>query len=223
MSTGGDSYDGFDGSASDLSDIKTDVSDIEVDSSLKGTEMIESDTGNIDTGEAIKIDDSVKSQIETSDKSIADNGLDSAAEAKPEYSENVTSYIRSEEELGVYQKAGLQEVQIGDKTALIRDDIDWDAKDEKGRTNSMRIEAGLAPLDSNGDPIELHHVGQKADSPLAELTFPEHRGKGNDTIMHDKTIESETHGEGNNWDSERQAYWQNRAEYNKQMEAKKDE
>ena len=172
---------------------KTMSPEIEVDS-------IDTGMGTIDTG-----DQSGMSEAER-------------IEAKSNYSPEVNSYIRSEAELDVYQKANLEETEIGGKKALVRNDIDWESRDEKGRTNSMRIERGLAPLDSDGDSIELHHVGQKVDSPLAELTFEEHRGKGNDTILHDKSIESEAHAEGTNWDTERKDYWMSRADYNKEAD-----
>jgi hypothetical protein len=32
------------------------------------------------------------------------------------------------------------------------------------------MEQGLAPIAQNGETIQLHHIGQKPDSPLAELT-----------------------------------------------------
>lgn len=137
------------------------------------------------------------------------------------WSDDVIDNIRSMEEYEIYKKAGLQEVQIGEKKALIRNDIDWNQTDEKGRTNEERIKKGLAPLDKDGNPIELHHIGQHADSPLAELTFKEHRCDGNDTILHDKKKETETHGEGNNWDNERQNYWKDRSEYNEDAENNK--
>ena len=47
-----------------------------------------------------------------------------------------------------------------------------------------RAELGRAPIDSQGQPYELHHVGQKSDSPFAELTFTEHRGN-NMSVLHD--------------------------------------
>jgi hypothetical protein len=72
------------------------------------------------------------------------------------------------------------------KWCLIRTDIDWEQKDELGRTNKERAEQGLAPLNKNGKSIELHHIGQDPDSPLAELTQEEHRGTGNDSVLHDK-------------------------------------
>ena len=161
---------------------------------------------------SIEVDDGEKTSVDSAKKSEAER-----IEEKSNYSPEVNSYMRSEAELGIYQKAGLEEQEIGEKKALIRNDINWDMLDEKGRTNTERVKRGLAPLDSNGDSIELHHVGQKLDSPLAELTFEEHRGKGNDTILHDKTIQSETHAEGTKWDTERQDYWVSRAEYNREV------
>lgn len=133
---------------------------------------------------------------------------------KTGWSDDVLDNINSMEEAHIYLKAGLREAEIGGKKCLIRGDIDWEQKDEKGRTNSERIQRGLAPLDQEGNAIELHHIGQHADSPLAELTHEEHRCNGNDSILHDKSIESEVHGEGNNWSNERQDYWKGRSEYN---------
>ena len=181
-------------------DDRIDVGEVDVDSEcrieMETDEVIETDAG-IDTSDNTKVNDNM--------------------DAGSDYSDEVNSYLRSEAELRIYQNAALEETEIGEKKALIRGDINWDKVDEKGRTNSERIERGLAPLDKDGDAIELHHVGQKLDSPLAELTFEEHRGKGNDAILHDKTLQSETHGEGNEWNSERQEYWMNRASYNKEV------
>lgn len=131
-----------------------------------------------------------------------------------DWSDEITGAVGSMEEYEIYKKAGLTEVEINGKKCLIRQDIEWEKKDEKGRTNQQRIERGLAPLDQEGNAIQLHHIGQHMDSPLAELTFEEHRGGGNDTILHNKSIETETHGEGNHWDNERQNYWKSRGEYN---------
>lgn len=126
------------------------------------------------------------------------------------WSSDIVDNIKSMDEYEIYKNAGLQEYEIGGKKCLIRDDIDWSQTDAKGKTNIQRMERGLAPLDKNGEPIQLHHIGQHVDSPLAELTFEEHRCNGNDTILHDKSKETETHGEGNAWDKERQEYWKNR-------------
>lgn len=131
-----------------------------------------------------------------------------------DWSNNIVDNIRSKAEYEIYRKADLYKAEINGNDALIRQDIDWDQKDEKGKTNTERIERGLAPLDKDGSAIELHHIGQHEDSPLAELTFKEHRCEGNDTILHDKTKETETHGEGNTWNTQRQEYWKGREIYN---------
>ena len=107
------------------------------------------------------------------------------------WSDEVINSIGSMEEYEIYKKAGLVEAKVGDKVCLVKPDIDWKQKDEMGRTNKERAEMGLAPLDKNGKPIELHHIGQKSDAPLAELTNEEHHSNGNDTILHDKSKPSE--------------------------------
>jgi hypothetical protein len=130
------------------------------------------------------------------------------AEISP-YSENVNKHIKSIEELNVYKDLGLVEAQIGDKSALISPDIDMQQKDGMGRTNTERMQKGLAPLDSNGESYNLHHIGQKADSPLAELPNKVH--KENDAILHDKTVATEVHDVDSNWDNERTNYWKERS------------
>ena len=107
------------------------------------------------------------------------------------WSDGIVDYIRSMKEYEIYKNAGLEEREINGKKCLPRSDIDLDQKDEKGRTNKERMEKGKPPLDKNGESIELHHIGQKSDSPFAELTKSEHIKNGNDTILHDKNKESE--------------------------------
>ncbi len=124
--------------------------------------------------------------------------------------DEIADAIRNMDEYKIYKDAGLVEGEVKGKNCLMRTDIDWDQKDQYEYTNRERVADGYAPLDKTGKPIQLHHIGQHADSPLAELTFKEHRTGGNDTILHDKTKETEVHGEGNNWDNERKDYWKNR-------------
>lgn len=107
------------------------------------------------------------------------------------WSDGIVNYIRSMKEYEIYKNAGLEEREINGKKCLIRSDIDLELKDEKGRTNKERMEKGKPPLYKNGESIELHHIGQKSDSPFAELTKSEHIKNGNDTILHDKNKESE--------------------------------
>lgn len=126
------------------------------------------------------------------------------------YPDSVIENIGSEEEKTIYEKADLEPAEVNDRDALIKKDIDLNQEDDFGRTNLERMEQGLAPLDKDGNPIELHHVGQKMDSPLAELTRDEHRGKGNDTVLHNKQKESEINRE--DFAKERAEHWKSRAE-----------
>ncbi len=139
------------------------------------------------------------------------------------WSDEIIDNIKNMKQYEILKNAGLIEVEINGRKCLIKENIDLDYMDEDGISNRERMERGLAPLDSKtGKPIELHHLGQKADSPLVELTEEEHRtgeyedGKKNQSLWHDNTIESEVHGEGNNWDQERKTHWKARAEQNKE-------
>ena len=63
-------------------------------------------------------------------------------------------------------------------------------------------------IGKDNKPIELHHVGQGMDSPLAELESSEH--KTNDRILHDKTVDSEI--DRGQFQKERVQHWKARAE-----------
>lgn len=126
------------------------------------------------------------------------------------FSKPILDAIESEAEASIYEDANLEPGKINGKDVLARTDIDYDKQDIFGCTNLERMEQGKAPLDSNGKPIELHHIGQKQDLPLAELTSSEHRGQGNDNILHNKVKESEINRE--DFAKERIEHWKARAE-----------
>lgn len=92
--------------------------------------------------------------------------------------------FHSMDEYKVYRDAGLQLTKVNGKWALLQD-IDWDILDESGRTNAQRIADGLNPIDSAGKSYELHHIGQKQDSPLALLSSDQHRN--NYSVLHSNT------------------------------------
>ena len=125
------------------------------------------------------------------------------------FPDSVIEAIGSDAEANIYLEAELEPQQVNGKDALVRTDIDLDQKDLFGDTNLERMEQGRAPLDAQGNPIELHHVGQKPDSPLAELTRAEHREGGNDNGLHNKLKESEI--DRSDFGKERQEYWKARA------------
>lgn len=129
--------------------------------------------------------------------------------AEAGWSEKILDAIGSEAEASLYEGANIEASEVDGKPALIRTDIDYERTDIFGRTNRERMAQGLAPLDADMRPIELHHIGQTKDAPLAELTRDEHRGVGNDNILHNKLRESEIDRDG--FGRERAEHWKARA------------
>lgn len=133
------------------------------------------------------------------------------------WSNEIIDNITNMKQYEVLKNAGLKEVEINGRKCLIKENIDLDYADKDGITNREKMVRGLSPLDSKtGKTLQLHHLGQKADSPLVELTEEEHRtgeyedGKKNQSLWHDNTKETEVHGEGNSWKQEREAHWKER-------------
>ena len=163
----------------------------------------------------------IKSLAKTEDNSDANegkrDGLTEEEKAKvreehPDWPDEIIDAISSWKEYEVLNKANLKLEYINGRPCLIRTDIDMEQKDAKGRTNRERMEQGLAPIGSDGKPINLHHIGQRADSPLAELTETEHQD--NYTDLHPYQGPTEVHGEGNNWQTERENHWETRSKHN---------
>lgn len=149
-----------------------------------------------------------KAEISNTDSLTPEEKAD--IQEKTGWSDDIIDFIGSKEEAEIYMKADLKEVEINGKKCLIRDDIDLDQKDEDGISNRERMERGRPPITKDGEEVELHHIGQKQNSPLAELTMEQHRGVGNDTILHDKTKETEI--DRNEFGKERREYWKDRVD-----------
>lgn len=132
------------------------------------------------------------------------------------WSDSILNEIRTEDEARIYQDANLKVETIEGKDCLIRTDIDYNQEID-GQTNFERMRQGKCPYSKDGQKIELHHIGQNPDAPLAELTQTEHRGPENDMTLHDKTIE-ETKIDREKFRAERENHWKARAE---QIENKK--
>ena len=95
---------------------------------------------------------------------------------------------------------------INSRTALVRR-IDFDYVDKNGMTNFQRMQIGKPALDPTGKPYELHHLGQKVDSPLAILTHEEHVGKENNKIWHVLTSGFENPSSQKEWAAIRKEFW----------------
>lgn len=131
-------------------------------------------------------------------------------QTKSKYPVDVIKQYTKKEQYDICEKVGLKPKMVDGKTALVRK-IDLNYVDDMGRTNLERMSQGLAALDDTGMPYELHHIGQKSDSTLAILTKEEHMKDGNNKIWHELGKETEVHGSGNKWDTQRQKFWKDLA------------
>lgn len=114
-------------------------------------------------------------------------------------------------EVEIYQDAGLRAATINGRPCLVRSDLDLSFKDGLGRTNLERMEAGLAPIDPQTKlSIEIHHIGQDPDGPLAELTRPEHRQGDNNLTLHPIRENSPVNHDVV-WGVQRETHWISRA------------
>lgn len=105
------------------------------------------------------------------------------------YSANINKYIRRPEELEIYKSSNLIETVITRRTLIYPIDISF--KYGGGISNLERMLNGDAPRDAlTGEIIELHHIGQRFDSPFAELPRLTHCGTKTYRLLHDASIES---------------------------------
>ena len=92
---------------------------------------------------------------------------------------------------------------VNNREALVQK-IDWYLKDEEGRTNIERVRNNLSPIDATGKSYELHHIGQKDDSPLAVLTSDEHHK--NFSTLHLNTGQEESLINRKNFEKEKRKF-----------------
>lgn len=124
------------------------------------------------------------------------------------WSKNIVDNMRWKEEASVYKDSNLVEKDVNGRPCFQRTDIDYNAKDDLGKTNKERMLDGKAPL-ADGKPVELHHIGQRQDSPLAELTFNEH--KSNFSSLHEVPPQLSQIDRGE-FRKEKAEYWRMRGE-----------
>ncbi|MFD1955299.1 HNH/ENDO VII family nuclease [Paenibacillus thailandensis] len=113
------------------------------------------------------------------------------------------------EEKQLYDQAGLEMKEVNGRDVLVRSDIDPNLTDARGRTNMERMEQGLAPIDESGQGIELHHIRQNPDGPLAELTSAEH--EGNFKLLH-PDLENPSEIDRGEFAKVRSEHWKERAQ-----------
>ena len=140
------------------------------------------------------------------------NGLtmDEAAIIQAEgYPLDVISEFNNMEQFNICKNAGLKPQMVNGHSALIRNNIDLEHKDEFGLTNLQRMLKGKPPLDNSGFEYELHHIGQNDDSTLAILTRAEHRLGDNYKIWHELGGPSKIDRPA--FDKIREAFWKEMA------------
>lgn len=170
----------------------------------------ESDESNIENSQETETED----DSDTCETDVDTEAVRVEINEKSDYSDEVNEKISSVEELEVYQKANLKEENIDGRTCLVRDNIDMEYVDPKsGMTNKELMEKGRAPYDAKtGERIELHHIGQDYDSPLAELTEDTEHGECY-SALHTKDGESWRNDsqKNNHYNNvERPSHWKSR-------------
>lgn len=128
------------------------------------------------------------------------------------YSNEITPYITQYNELQLYCSLQLKESYIT-RPAIIRD-IDFDLWIASENCSNLELmQKGCAPyeFDAPEGKIELHHIGQDDNAPLAELTWEEH--DENSKLLHPSHEDSWRSKKGRElqFNAERTEYWKRRA------------
>lgn len=71
------------------------------------------------------------------------------------------------------------------------------------------MKKGIAPIDSEGKSINLHHVDQTSDGPVVELTATSHFGNFGD--LHSNTGQSASLIDRKEFEKWKRKYWRARA------------
>jgi hypothetical protein len=158
---------------------------------------------------AITKSESINETNENKRSELTEDEKAKVKEDHPDWPDEIIDAIGSWKEYEIYDKGNLKVEYVNERPCLVRTDIDMSRTDDDGVTNAERIKRGLAPIGNDGRPINLHHIGQHKDSPLAELTATEHQD--NYGTLHPYQGPTEVHGEGTSWDTERKQHWKTRA------------
>ncbi|NQN50016.1 hypothetical protein HPA16_06650 [Streptococcus suis] len=116
------------------------------------------------------------------------------------FPKEIAKDIYNSQELKHYMDIGMRAVQFGQKEngeprfCLVPKDISFDrVVDSQGRTNAERLQSGLLPI-KDGQPLEVHHIGQKNGGHYALLTKEEHIKNGNKEMLHKPGKSDVDHG-----------------------------
>ncbi|TNV09785.1 hypothetical protein FH968_23200 [Buttiauxella sp. B2] len=151
--------------------------------------------------------DEVGALMKGADKALKAGDLEAASKLIAKAGDDVNSAKYFGQERKFWSS---EPVEINGNKVYQRNDLfDPNALDARGRTNIQRMEKGLAPIDKNGQSINLHHMLQKQDGPIAEVTQDFHTDNRNVIHINDNSIPSGIdRSEFNKW---RADYWKQRA------------
>ena len=104
----------------------------------------------------------------------------------------------------------------GNNYTVYQQNIDWDLKDKKGRTNLERAQKGSAPKGADGKSINLHHSKQNSKGPLFEVQESTHRKYDRTNALHPHKVSGlgkHPHNKVNRkqFNKDRKQYWIDRA------------
>lgn len=143
------------------------------------------------------------------------NGLtmNQAAQLQKEtkWSTKVLKSLHSPEEAKIYTNAGLKPITLPDGQIVLSQDINWSLVDSNGLSNIERVGKKLAPIDEFGESYEFHHIGMKADAPVALLKKSQHHKAGDYSILH-YAEEGKDITEAE-WKIQREGIWNNILKY----------
>lgn len=192
------------------SEVKAQPSEVagkeKMDTQQVETEKISEKTPNLEKTETI---DPERNELTSEQKDQIKN--------ETHWSGEVIDNIRSMDEYEkVYKPADLYEQKVDGRTCLVKN-IDMDYVSPKtGLSNREAMAKGASPVDAKtGEKLELHHMGQNYDAPLAELCENSEHGDGNDKVLHDKNTESwrnDTQLKNQYQNVDRPNHWKERAE-----------
>ena len=170
----------------------------------------------LETAESVETQEISEAQVgeESTEHVDGQESLRNTIKEETGWSDDIVNSIRNEGEYGVYKNADLKEGTVNGKQCLQRE-IDPSFRDDFGRTNMERMQNGLSPYDAqSGEKLELHHMGQKSDSPFAELRENTDHGDGNHRVLHEFKTESWRREPGSEqaYASQRTEYWKTRAQ-----------
>jgi len=162
-----------------------------------------------------KLSEAIKNIADLREKAITSNlelQKEQISKDSP-YSDAINEWIPNYDEFWLYLSLELKEAKVT-RPALIKDiDPDLFIKCEN-KTNREIMRKGGSPYayDSPEGKIELHHIGQDYNAPLAELTFAEHMMRSNNKILHISSKPSWRNDEQaeKDFETERVHYWKRR-------------